>query len=66
MRRREFFGLSSAQQHGHLPRVRILRGAKPRDLPVQASSKLEMVINTKTAKPLGLTIPPNYWRELMR
>lgn len=37
---------------------RILRGTKPRDLPVQASSKFEMVININTAKALGLTIPP--------
>jgi putative ABC transport system substrate-binding protein len=49
---------AAAQWQGSASYVdRILRGAKPSELPVQAPTKYEMIINLKTAKTLGLTVP---------
>jgi putative ABC transport system substrate-binding protein len=53
------YGVSTVDQYRRAPAYvdKILRGSKPGELPVQLPTKYELVINLKTAKALGLTIP---------
>jgi len=55
------YGVNYPDQYRHAASFadRIFKGAKPADLPVEQPTKFELVINTRTAKALGLTIPPS-------
>jgi putative ABC transport system substrate-binding protein len=55
------YGLDQTERYTRVAALidKILKGAKPAEVPVERPTKFELVINVKTAKQIGLTIPPN-------
>ena len=55
-----YYGADEAESYGRVAYYvdKILKGAMPADLPVEQPTKFELVFNLKTAKQIGLTIPP--------
>jgi putative tryptophan/tyrosine transport system substrate-binding protein len=53
-------GISEFHHHAASYVDRIVKGAKPADLPVEQSAKFELVVNLRAARALGLTIPPSF------
>jgi putative ABC transport system substrate-binding protein len=53
------YGIQISEADWSIYAARILKGEKPADIPVIQLTKIELVVNLKTAKTLGLTIPPS-------
>jgi len=62
------YGTSVADTWPRMPIIadKILKGAKPGDLPVEVSSRRELIVNLKTAREIGVIVPPDVVRRATR